>query len=342
MTPTEQDSPYEGRFGRLRRVDDAIFAVEQAIVWTFLSGMTVMVFLDVVYRRISAPDSKVAELLCRFLGIENPETVALMTDKVAPIFSLVLGFLLLWFGFWTAERHSGEKTGQATSRSRPLVHTAIAAAALGVLGYIMARPDVPSKYFYLVLVVVGAVVWIRALVRDRPSGWQMKIAAAVIAVGLFLLVAFRNFPYGYSWSKELSLILLLWVGFLGASICAHEGKHLRLEALNRLVPAPMERWVRAAGYVFTAVVCLFMTALGFIYVQGAMQLEGRFEQTNIPDWIAMGAVPFAFALTMIRYLGGAVSALMGGNYGSPPQDESIMAAQKAAETKAASQTEAEA
>lgn len=332
MPPKDQDSPYKGPFGIVRRLDDAIFAVEQAIVWTFLSAMTIMVFLDVVYRRLSAPDSKLAELLARIGGVESAETIALLNSTVAPALSAAVGLLLLWFGFWTAERHRA-KDGKEASTSRPIILSVLAAAALGVLGWVMARPDVPSKYFYAVLVVGGALWWVRSLLRERPDKWPIKVGAAVIAVGLFLQVAYTQFPYGYSWSKELSLILLLWVGFLGASICAHEGKHLRLEALNRLVPDSMERWVRAAGYLFTALVCLFMATLGYIYVSGAIELEGRFEQTNIPDWIAMGAVPAAFFLTMLRYLGGSVSALFGGTYGTPPEDESITAAQQAAHTK---------
>ncbi len=334
MPPQEQVSPYKGPFGIVRRIDDAIFAVEQAIVWTFLSAMTFMVFLDVVYRRLSAPDSKLAELLARIGGVESVEAIALLKTKVAPTLSAAVGLSLLWFGFWTAERHR-TKDGDEVSTTRPILLSLVAAAVLGLLGWVMARPDVPSKYFYAALVIGGALWWVRGLLRDRPDRWPLKIGAAVIAVGLFLQVAYTQFPYGYSWSKELSLILLLWVGFLGASICAHEGKHLRLEALNRLVPDSMERWVRAAGYLFTALVCLFMATLGYIYVSGAIQLEGRFEQTNIPDWIAMGAVPAAFALTMLRYLGGSVSALFGGTYGTAPEDESIAAAQQAAQPKAA-------
>ena len=65
MAETGKENPYEGRFGIIRRIDDWIFTVEMGILWTFLGVSGVMVFLDVVYRRLAAPDSKVAELAAR-------------------------------------------------------------------------------------------------------------------------------------------------------------------------------------------------------------------------------------------------------------------------------------
>jgi len=82
----------------------------------------------------------------------------------------------------------------------------------------------------------------------------------------------------------------------------------------------------ALGYLFTAAFCLFMTMLGYEYAKEALMLEGRFEQTNIPDWVATIAVPAAFAMTSIRYIGAAVSSILGGSYGAAPEDAAIAAA----------------
>ena len=68
MTEPGKDDPYKGQFGVIRRIDDWIFNVEMGILWTFLGASAVMVFLDVMYRRLAAPDSKVAELAARIFG----------------------------------------------------------------------------------------------------------------------------------------------------------------------------------------------------------------------------------------------------------------------------------
>jgi TRAP-type C4-dicarboxylate transport system permease small subunit len=326
MAEPGKDNPYEGRFGLIRRIDDWIFTVEMGILWTFLAAATVMVFLDVVYRRLAAPDSKAAELTARVLGIETPEGMQRLLT-IGPIVSVILAVGLVYFAFWTAEAHSAEPGKQ--SRVKPIIQTIVACSALGLLGWLMIQPEFESRWFYLLLYGACAAVWLVKLLRERAPGWLVKLSAFVVVTAIYVFVTLNYFPDGYSWSKELSLIMMLWVGFLGASVCAHEGKHIQLNALKRLAPASMKRYVDAIGFVGTAAFCFFMALLGYKYANEALQLAGRFEQTNIPDWVATIAVPAAFAMTTIRYVGAAISAVLGGSYGAAPEEEALVAAAQA-------------
>jgi TRAP-type C4-dicarboxylate transport system permease small subunit len=323
MAEPGTEDPYKGRFGIIRRIDDWIFYVEMGILWTFLGVSAIMVFLDVMYRRLAAPDSKVAELTARIFGVESPEAMdTLMT--LGPIVTGIVGVGLVYFAFWTAENHASEPGKQ--SRIKPIIETVVACAGFGLLGWIMLRPDVESRWFYFLLYSLSAAVWLVQLLRERASGWVSKLVAFVVVTAIYIYITLNYFPDGYSWSKELSLIMLLWVGFLGASVCAHEGKHIQVGALKRLVPPSMSRWMDALGFLFTAAFCCFMAMLGYEYAKEALMLEGRFEQTNIPDWVATIAVPAAFAMTAVRYIGAAVSSILGGSYGATPEDAAIAAA----------------
>jgi TRAP-type C4-dicarboxylate transport system permease small subunit len=326
MAEPGKDNPYQGPWGPIRRIDDLIFNVEMGILWTFLAVSAVMVFLDVMYRRLAAPDSKVAELTARIFGIESPETIDTLTT-MGPIATGVIGVLLVYFAFWTAEDHAAE--GREKSTMKPIIETVVACAALGFLGWIMIQPTVESRWFYLLLYGLCAAWWLYAQFRNRKPGLVVRLVAFVVVTALFVYVTLNYFPDGYSWSKELSLIMLLWVGFLGASVCAHEGKHIQVGALKKVVPASMSRFTDATGYLLTAAFCFFMALLGYDYAAEALQLEGRFEQTNIPDWVATIAVPAAFAMTMIRYVGAAFSSILGGSYGAAPEEEAVAAAAQA-------------
>ncbi|MGB5366952.1 MAG: hypothetical protein WBN14_11865, partial [Polyangiales bacterium] len=112
MAEPGKDNPYEGPWAPLRRIDDWIFHVEMGILWTFLGVSAVMVFLDVMYRRLAAPDSKVAELVARIMGIEDPESMAQLT-AIGPIATGVIGIGLVYFAFWTAEKHASEGREQS-------------------------------------------------------------------------------------------------------------------------------------------------------------------------------------------------------------------------------------
>ncbi len=326
MAESGEEKPYAGPWGPIRRLDDWIFTVEMGVLWTFLGVSAVMVFLDVMYRRLAAPDSKVAELTARIFGIESPEAMETLT-RIGPIASGVVGIALVYFAFWTAEKHASE--GREQSRVKPLIETAIACAGLGLLGWIMIQPAVESRWFYLLLYGLCSLLWLYNLLKERASGWIGQLLAFFVVTAIYVYITLNYFPDGYSWSKELSLIMLLWVGFLGASVCAHEGKHIQVGALKKVVPPSMSRFTDAIGYLLTAAFCFFMALLGYEYAAEALQLEGRFEQTNIPDWVATIAVPAAFAMTMIRYIGAAFSSILGGSYGAAPEEEAVTAAAQA-------------
>jgi len=326
MAQPDEENPYHGRFGILRRIDDWIFMVEMGILWTFLAVSAAMVFLDVMYRRLAAPDSKVAELTERIFNIESPEALQRVTTG-APIASAIIGIGLVYFAFWTAEAHAAEPGKR--SRMKPIIETLAACIGLGLLGWIMIQPEVQSRWFYLLLYALCAGAWLFKLLRERASGWIVKLTAFFVVTAIYIYITLNYFPDGYSWSKELSLIMLLWVGFLGASVCAHEGKHIQVGALKQVVPPSMSRWVEALGFLVTAGFCFFMAWLGYDYAREAITLEGRFEQTNIPDWVATIAVPAAFAMTTIRYVAAAVSAVLGGSYGAAPEEETLVAAAQA-------------
>ena len=331
MTEPGKDNPYAGRFGIFRRVDDWIFHLEMGILWSFLGASAVMVFLDVTYRRLAAPDSKVGELAARIFGAETPEAVERLTT-IGPIVSAIIGVGLVYFAFWTAEKHAAEPGKR--SFIKPIVQSIVACAALGLLGWVMIRPDVESRWFYLLLYSMGSAAWLFGLLRERAQGWVSKLLAFFVVTALYIDITLNYFPDGYSWSKEISLIMLLWVGFIGASVCAHEGKHIQVGALKRIVPPSMSRWGDAIGFLVTAAFCFFIALLGYDYAKEALMLEGRFEQTNIPDWVATIAVPAAFAMTTLRYVAAAFSSIMGGSYGAAPEEESMAAAAQASETGA--------
>jgi TRAP-type C4-dicarboxylate transport system permease small subunit len=331
MTEPGKDNPYAGRFGIFRRVDDWIFHLEMGILWSFLGASAVMVFLDVTYRRLAAPDSKVGELAARIVGAESPEAVERLAT-IGPIVSAIIGVGLVYFAFWTAEKHAAESGTQ--SFIKPIIQSIVTCAALGLLGWLMTRPDVESRWFYLLLYSMGSAAWLFGLLRERAQRWVSKLLAFFVVTAIYINITLNYFPDGYSWSKEISLIMLLWVGFIGASVCAHEGKHIQVGALKRIVPPSMSRWGDAIGFLVTAAFSFFIALLGYEYAKEALMLEGRFEQTNIPDWVATIAVPAAFAMTMLRYIAAAFSSILGGSYGAAPEEESMAAAAQASETGA--------
>jgi C4-dicarboxylate transporter DctM subunit len=315
----------------LRRIDDGIFAVEQSIVALFLTLITLGSFADVIERRLVAPDSKVGQLIARFAGIEDAATRATIDGTVAPIVSAVLGLGLVWFAWSSAERGRGKPFLSAPGSA---VILTLATAAVGVgAGWLML--SVPSSTFTLVFGGVVIAGYVAMQVREKSAGWQQRVGGALLVSPVFVWFCLTHIPEGYGWGKEISMLFTLWVGFFGASICVHEGKHIRLEALERSHPESARHVVAAAGHVVAALFALFLGYLGILYLEDQFATGGELSQTQLPQWVLTVIVPVAFGLTAIRSIAAAVSALQGGRYGMPAKGEGLEEAEKlAAEKKA--------
>lgn len=313
-----------GPFAWLRKVDDFVYSTEQAIVVSFLSAMTIMVFLDVVDRRLSSPDSKIGDLIGRLFGVTNEASKAWVDGTLAPIVAAVLGLALLWFGVSSVLRE------EKPDKKKVATITVLVAAALTGLGFLMKmRTEVvdewgtpqlkrmfPSKYVYLLLFVVVAGPMVYRLLKTKPRDWQRKLGGIVAGGGVLAFFALMYFPSEFSWSLEVSGIMLLWVGALGASICAYAGKHIRLDALQKTVPEKAKRFVAAGGFFVSALFAAILSYLGYFNLDNSIMTGMAFEQTLIPDWVATAAIPLAFALTAARFAAAGVSHLMGGTYGA--------------------------
>jgi TRAP-type C4-dicarboxylate transport system permease small subunit len=302
-----------------RKVDTVVFAAERAIVVTFLIAMVVMVFLDVVHRQLTEQDSKVGQILAWLTFVKDPEARAFIDTSVAPIAGPVIGLLILWFAFSTAERIREKPF--LSFRLGALVLSVATAAVLFVLGWLMLTLE--SVHVYLLLYGGAAGAYLVRLLRNKAEGWAIKVGVLICAVTpLFLYVVFRFLPDDYIWSKAMSLLMLLWVGFLGLSVCVHEGKHLRMEAFDRLLPPAIKPWGHALGHLVTAGFCVLMAVLGYEYMKNTIEYGYRFsEEIEVPDWVALMVVPVAFGLGAIRYIAAAISSARGGTYGLPKRED---------------------
>lgn len=321
----------------LQRLDDLLFTAERVLVTALLMTITVMIFLDVVYRRLIAEETKLGGLIASTFDITDPAQVTMLHQKVAPIGYAVIGFLLLWFCTASAERELKRPLFGIQKRGALLVACGLFAAAVGVLWMML---HTRSTYVYILLFGAFAASYGRHLLKDKPNAWAAKLAVVVLVLPPLAWFAYTYFPSGYSWSKEMSLMLLMWVGFFGASICVHEGKHLFVEAVVSKLPPSYARVAIGIGFFVAFAFCGLMAVLGYNYTFdpeiGAVHLGGVLELTRLPDWISALPLPIAFGLAALRFLAASISQLTGGRYGQLAEAEGMAEAQKLAQEGATS------
>ena len=118
----------------------------------------------------------------------------------------------------------------------------------------------------------------------------------------------------FAWIDKVTLHLLLWVGFFGAAIAAGKRKHIKIDALSRLIPAALRERLQILLDLVAAIACFFLAnaALKFMASETA---SGTVFYGPVPGWAGILIIPVGFGLLMWHFLLDAVFeiALWAGN-----------------------------
>ena len=112
----------------------------------------------------------------------------------------------------------------------------------------------------------------------------------------------RNlFDIGLVWVDPVLRIMLLWLGLLGALAASRDNKHICIDVLTRLLPAPL----RLYSHLFTSLFTASVSGL-IAYHSGRFVLAEFNEHTmavlDVPAWYFEVIIPLAFTLIGVRYL----------------------------------------
>lgn len=137
----------------------------------------------------------------------------------------------------------------------------------------------------------------------------MVIFLGLMIVAAFAQIALRNFVgVGLPWSESLVRYLVLWVGFIGASLAAREGRHITIEVIKLRPSAGGRRYLAAVSQLCAVVVCTLMTWAAVKFVRDDAQIGTR-TFLELPTWILETIIPATFAIMSLRFLLRAIRAL---------------------------------
>ena len=128
---------------------------------------------------------------------------------------------------------------------------------------------------------------------------------AVMVTLAFVQVLLRHFGLGLLWGETALKHLVLWTGFLGASLAAASEKHFAWEASHVAAPERLKPWLRLAANLSGAAITALLLRASWIYflddrASGAelMTVAG----VVVPSWVAAAGIPGGFALVLAHLL----------------------------------------
>jgi len=138
--------------------------------------------------------------------------------------------------------------------------------------------------------------------------WLAKVESGFLVFLLFLMVflAFsqvllRNFlSSGFLWTDLFLRQLVLWVGFLGASLAVRERRHISIDVLPQFLPATYRSWAQVLVNLCAGLISVFLTLAAWKFVRMEMEFP-TILFLDLPAWIFQTILPFSFSVISLRY-----------------------------------------
>lgn len=128
-------------------------------------------------------------------------------------------------------------------------------------------------------------------------GAAMAFASLLLFVNVVLRYAFLA---PISWAEELSIYIIIWVVFVGASAIMRLRGHMAIDLLPKALSPEGRRWltvfVLMTSCVFFAVFCYY-AGLHTLRVQASGQVTPNMQA---PMWLTYLAMPVGSALMLLR------------------------------------------
>lgn len=138
-------------------------------------------------------------------------------------------------------------------------------------------------------------------ISAKAEEWLLCLMlTSMIMLACTQIVLRTFFSSGLLWIDPLLRYLVLWSGFIGASMATSKGKHIALDVISYLVPDPIKAWLETLTSVFSMIVAALLTYASFLFIRDEY-IYGGSGLFELPTWFWSSIFPFAFTLITLRF-----------------------------------------
>lgn len=141
---------------------------------------------------------------------------------------------------------------------------------------------------------------INNMIAKVEFGFVILILTSMVLLAFTQIILRNFFSTSISWADILLRHLVLWIGFIGASLATKEQRHINIDVLSRIIPEKASEYIHVVTNLFAAIICFFLTraAVRFVIMEQEM---GSTIFAGIPIWIAESIIAAGFGLMTFRF-----------------------------------------
>ncbi|RUL47778.1 MULTISPECIES: TRAP transporter small permease [Lysinibacillus] len=141
-----------------------------------------------------------------------------------------------------------------------------------------------------------------AKITKRPiEAYACFAILIVMTVVMFAGVIWRYvFNSSIVWAEELARYLFVWFVFLSASYAVISKAHIRVEALNAIIPLKIRPYINLIGSFVWLLFSLYIAYLGFQYSFDLWSQNTNSAALKLPMGLVYMGIPLGYLLMAIR------------------------------------------
>ena len=310
--PVRYDDAFE-------RFDARLARVEAAVMTFALLAMSASYFLKIVFEAVVAERNFIDAFLLRWLhGTDSPPPPELLAQVHGAWTPTIVAVGLLGTGLAAARTGSLQRARDAGAPAPGWSAMTVAAGVgialgFGALGLLVMK--VPSRWVALALYATGLTLFAG---RARRMGELGAYLALWLPLSLPIVGLLWVIPAQYAWVNDLAKVLIMYVGFLGASMASREQKHILLNFGRKLWPASLKRGFEATSLTIWLAFDLLLLALAWHLF--SMHLSAGSTLSILPIGESHISLPVVISLVLmsIRVAADLVRVLRGQTPEAPP------------------------
>ena len=136
---------------------------------------------------------------------------------------------------------------------------------------------------------------------SKMEQYFIGILLLAIAFLLFINVVLRFFGSSLVWSEEVARYAIVWLTFIGSSVCIYKGAHIGVDAIMNVLGDKGKKILLLSTIFISIIFTIIFTYLSFIITKNVLITNQLSSTLEIPMVYVYGAMPIGGVLMLIRY-----------------------------------------
>lgn len=124
----------------------------------------------------------------------------------------------------------------------------------------------------------------------------------VITFILFINVVLRIFGLSFEWAEEVARYGIVWVTFIGSSVCIYKGAHIGVDAIAMILPEKGKKILSLIIYIIAIIFTVVFTQQSFYITMRVIETKQVSSTLKLPMTYVYVAMPIGGILMTIRYI----------------------------------------